>query len=506
MQRLYNSVIFANQILLMKKKFILNLILLLFLNVLVKPFYFFFIDRSVQNVVGVQEYGLYLSIFNFTFIINILLDMGIVNFNNRNVAQNASFLEKNFSSILSLRFLLGMVYILIAFVIACFLGYESRQFYLLGILAINQFLLSLVLYLRSNISGLLMFVTDSFLSILDKFLLIVFCSILLYSKLFTGVFRIEWFIYSQTLAYLVTAIVALIIVAKKAKFRKLTWDKAFFLSILKQSLPYATLTLVMSFYNRVDSVMLAQMISGAEGQIQVGIYAHSYRLLEVLTNFSFLFSVLLLPLFSKMLANKEDVGSIVSIAFNLLTIFVLSFTAISWFYSYELMDLLYIDDITLSAKVCKILMLCLPGMSFGYIFGTLLTANGNLKHLNIIAITCMILNFTLNLILIPKIQVVGAAITGAITQSLVVILQLIVIKHIFKYKLNGKIIKTIIQLVVLIAVTIAFAYFAQYLNIAWYYKSALMIALIVVCSIALKMLNISEFIKMFKSEKLNVEN
>ncbi|MDL2243196.1 oligosaccharide flippase family protein, partial [Bacteroidales bacterium OttesenSCG-928-K03] len=307
----------------MKRKFILNLILLVLLNVLIKPFYILFIDRTVQFTVGAQEYGLYLSIFNFTFIINILLDMGIVNFNNRKIAQNSTFLENNFASILSLRLILGLGYIVIAFIIAYFMGYDSRQFYLLGILAFNQFLLSFVLYLRSNISGLLMFVTDSFLSILDKFLLIIFCSILLYTKIFPGTFKIEWFIYAQTVSYIVTALVALIIVIKKAKFKRLKWDRKFFFNILKQSLPYATLTFLMSFYNRVDSVMLAQMIPGVEGQIQVGIYAHSFRLLEALINFSYLFAVLLLPIFSRMLANKEDVKGITGVAFNFLTIFVL---------------------------------------------------------------------------------------------------------------------------------------------------------------------------------------
>jgi O-antigen/teichoic acid export membrane protein len=469
--------------------------------VLIKPFYFFFIDRTVQVVVGPQEYGLYLSIFNFTFIINILLDMGIVNFNNRNIAQDSSFLKENFSSILTLRLLLGLVYILIAFVIAYFLGYDSRQFYLLGILAVNQFLLSFILYLRSNISGLLMFVTDSFLSILDKFLLIIFCSILLYSKMFTGVFKIEWFIYSQTVAYLLTALVALIIVIKKAKFKRLQWNSTFFFKILKQSLPYATLTLLMSFYNRVDSVMLTQMIPGAEGQIQVGIYAHSFRLLEALSNFSYLFAVLLLPMFSKMIAEKEDVKSLVGIAFNILTIFVLSIIAISWFYSYELMDLLYKDDILISAQVCRILMFCLPGMSYGYIFGTLLTANGSLKQLNIIAGICMLFNFVLNLILIPKGQVIGAAITGAATQSLVVIFQLIAIKRTFKFKITKNVIKTLLRILALIAIVVAFGYLTINLDFAWYYKSIIIVALVVIGALMLNMVNVKELIKIIKTNE-----
>jgi O-antigen/teichoic acid export membrane protein len=80
----------------MQKKFLTNLALLLFLNVLVKPFYIFGIDRTVQNTVGLEDFGFYFTIFNFAFLFNILLDAGITNFNNRNIAQHMHLLNKHF--------------------------------------------------------------------------------------------------------------------------------------------------------------------------------------------------------------------------------------------------------------------------------------------------------------------------------------------------------------------------------------------------------------------------
>ncbi len=66
----------------MKKHFITNLALLILLNLLIKPFWFFGIEVGVQNRVGEEMYGFYFSLFNFAFILNILLDLGINNFNN----------------------------------------------------------------------------------------------------------------------------------------------------------------------------------------------------------------------------------------------------------------------------------------------------------------------------------------------------------------------------------------------------------------------------------------
>ncbi|MDD4142638.1 MAG: oligosaccharide flippase family protein [Bacteroidales bacterium] len=484
----------------MKKKFVLNLILLLLLNLLIKPFYIFFVDRNVQNVVGTEEYGLYFAIYNLTFVINIFLDMGIVNFNNRHIAQNPQLLRKHFAPIVTLRLLLGLLYFVIAFAVAAVLGYSARQFALLGILAFNQFLLSFILYLRSNISGQLKFVTDSFLSVLDRFLLIVFCLILLYAKCFAGKFRIEWFIFAQTAAYMLTAITAFCVVLKNASFQRLKFDKKFFFLILKKSFPFAVLTLLMAFYNRVDSVMLSELLPGNEGDIQAGIYAHAFRLLEALNNFAYLFAVLLLPIFSRMLKQKEDVRSIVKVAFNLLAVFSFSFASVGLFFGYDIMNVMYTEHVDISAKACNTLMFCLPGMSFGYLFGTLLTANGSLKYLNIIAAAGMTLNLILNFILIPKYGVIGAAITGVITQSTVSIAQVFVTKKVFHFNADNKTILTFLLFIVLLFVSGALI---VRLNIwTWYWKMLLQLCVAVLLAIILNMFNIREMLVLLRPKKV----
>ena len=116
----------------MQRKFITNLILLLSLNLLIKPFWILGIDRAVQNTVGLESYGLYFTLFNFSFIFNILLDLGITNFNNRNIAQNKHLLNKHFSGIIVVRLLLAAVYLLITFFVALIIGYSLEQLYLLG--------------------------------------------------------------------------------------------------------------------------------------------------------------------------------------------------------------------------------------------------------------------------------------------------------------------------------------------------------------------------------------
>ena len=112
----------------MQKKFLANLALLLFLNLLIKPFCIFGIDRTVQNTVGLEDYGFYFTIFNFAFLFYILLDAGITNFNNRNIAQHVHLLNKHFSSMVILKFMLCAVYVAVTFIVARIIGYEATAY------------------------------------------------------------------------------------------------------------------------------------------------------------------------------------------------------------------------------------------------------------------------------------------------------------------------------------------------------------------------------------------
>ena len=409
-----------------QKDFIFNICLLLFLNLLIKPFWILGIDVGVQNRVGAADYGLYFAVFNFTFLFNIILDMGITNFNNRNIARNNQLLDKHLSSILCLKMLLGVAYMIIVFIVALIIGYQGIQLKILFWTAINQFLNTFILYLRSNISALLMFKTDSVLSVLDRFLMVIFCSILLWGHITSQPFRIEWFVYCQTAAYSIAMFIALIIVIKKSKLQKLHWNWPFFVMILKQSLPFAVLYMLMSCYNRIDSVMIERLLPKDIASAQAGIYASAFRLLDALVMIAYLFSVILMPLFSKMIKDKEDLRPITRISFSFLYFFAITSVVLLLCYKMPILNLLYNDHVQESANVFSILIPGIIPISFTYIFGSLLTANGNMKLLNITAIAGICVNVAVNLILIPHLQARGAAIASLSTQSVVSLLQIII--------------------------------------------------------------------------------
>ncbi len=420
----------------LKQKFVTNLVLIILLNLLIKPLWIFGIDRNVQNITG-EAFGMYAALLGVSFLLNILLDLGITNYNNRNISQNHQLLRKHFSNIVALKFILAAVYAIVVFSVALILGYDGQMMHILVFLVLNQFLTSFTLYLRSNIAGMQMHTVNSLISVLDRGLMIIFCAVLLWGGITEQAFQIEWFVYAQTAAYLLTMLICFVIVLRKSKFPRFKFDRLFLIVILRQSFPFALLVLLMSAYTRIDQVMIEYLLR-PEGKVQVFIYYHGFRLFDAAYQFAMLFAVLLFPMFSKMISEKKSISELTRLSSLLLFVPSIILAVSSMLYKEEIMMLMDYDNISDSAAIYALLMFAFLGMAGTIIYGTLLTANGNLKILNITSAIAVIINISLNLIFIPKYQAYGAAIAAVFTQGFVGLSQFIFASRKFKFKFDLK--------------------------------------------------------------------
>jgi O-antigen/teichoic acid export membrane protein len=490
----------------MQQRFVKNLAFLLFLNLLIKPFWILGVDRSVQNQVGDVSYGFFLSMYSFSLVFFILLDIGITNYNNRNIAQNNQLLAKHFAGIATMKLILGLLYSITIFLIGLLIGYNAEQLNMLAWLVLNQFLLSFLLYLRSNISGLLLFKTDSFLSVLDRLLMIVICSILLWSGWVASPIKISWFVYAQVVSYVITTFVALFIVLKHTGKVKLTFNLAFSLMIFKKSMPFALLVLLMSLYNRLEPVLLERLLPEGIGYHQTGIYGRAFRLLDAGNNISLLFAVLLLPIFSTLIKRGESVNNLVKLSFTIIITMSITVAIISIAFSEQILGLLYPQQlnetltvftqrISDSSSVFCMLMGSFVAISSTYIFGTLLTANGNLRQLNISALAGVILNVSFNFILIPYYEAFGASIASFSVQTLTAIIQFILAVKIMKLRFGNSF---WLRLASFFSVVVIGAYSARNIQIDWILQLALAFSLSIVSVFALKLIRINDVTTMIK--------
>jgi len=418
-----------------KKKFIVDIAILLVLNLLIKPFWTVIIEPKVQGQIGDINYGEYFVIFNFTLLLNIFLDFGLTNFNSRNIAQNNQLLSKHLGKMMSLKMLLGVFYFIICFIV----GYLILGFTLpmLLLLCLNSFLLSFNVFLRSNLQGLYLFRTDSILSVLDRLIQILILVAMLLHLLGMQVSAMS-FIVAQTIGYLATGLTCYFIVLSKTHNYKFNFDYAFCRMVLKKSLPFAILVLLMAFYNRLDSIMIEKILGGDFGKEQSGIYAKSFRLLDAANQIATLFSIQLIPIFSRMLKNKDNMENIIKLSYTLLITPALIVSVSTFFYAEYFFTKIYTGD-TKGFEILQILMSCFTAVCLTCVFGTLLTASGNLKKQNIAAIGGILINVILNFILIPKYYAFGSAISSLITQLLTGLAQVFICYKVFNFNVNKRI-------------------------------------------------------------------
>jgi len=476
----------------LKKHFITNLSLLIFLNLLIKPIWFFGIEVGVQNRVGEEIYGFYFSLFNFAFILNMLLDMGINNYNNRAIARDHKLLKGNLAAIVPLKLFLSVIYAGVVLISGKILGYSNAQFQMLGILAFNQFLSSFILYFRTNISGLQLYRTDSLLSVMDRTLMILFTGLLLWGNITSEPFKIEWFVYAQTISYAMTLFTSAAIVRiRSGSFVRLVSFSGS-LKILRASYPFALLLLLMALFNRVDSVMLERLLEN--GWEQTGIYAQSYRIFEAATQFSLLFAMLLLPMFSRMIQLKQSVNELIRIALSLLMAAGLSAALVSNFYKFEIIDLLYRSDAQYSSTIFGILMIGFIFVSISYLYGTLLTANHSLRQLNIVAALTVVLNLGLNLILIPRYQALGAAISSLVSQAFFALVQVVLAIRLLKIPKNSDI---FIRVALFLVINLIVGYLSQLIP-GWIPGMLILLASCIGSSVLLGLIRLSKIMALLK--------
>ena len=480
----------------MDKKFIINLLFLIGINLVVKPFYVFGIDIKVQN--EVNNYGLYFALMSFSYIFQILTDLGLYQYNNRKIARYGFLFEKYFKHIVLLKGLLSILFFTVAFSFALILEYNAQALHLLFFLLFNQVLITYIFYFRSNISGLQYYKTDSFISIMDKLCMILVCS-LCFLLLGDKPFMIEWFVYFQTLSFLITFLFALVVNLRlQKKPQKIKPRLAVWIVLLKKSAPFSLVVILMTLYTRIDVVMIERMLFNDTTHpelIASNIYAAAYRLLEVLNMLGLLFAGLLLPMFSKMIKEKSNFLSLYKLSSSLIFMVSLPVSISFWICSEEIMRFLYVDFQASMPLVATILIFGFNSIAIIHISGTLLTANGSLKQLNLVFLIAIVLNALLNYFWIPRYGAIGAAYATLCTQTMVAFFEVVLV---FKYFKPGINIIYILQIILFVCLCFGAGSLFQQYELLWVWKFLLICATAGLGGLVIGLINIKQIFSSFK--------
>ncbi len=403
----------------LKRAFLGNLFLLQALNWLIKPVWIFFIEASVQNNLGDALYGKYYGIFILALLFNILLDFGLNNYIASRVSSNPNHAVPQ--GLFKLRMLLALGYVLIT---AIFGLAQQMDVLFLGLVILNQVLAGFTLYFRAILQGRHLFKTDSIASVADRLVAVALLAWLIAGRGLSGEEGLMYFLLAQTAGYAVSLLFSWYYSRNGVSLQTEVPSSVGF-SLLSSMRWFALLSLCMAVFTRVDTQMLRYL--SPDGDAEVGQYARSFRFLDAALIFSSLISSQLLPLFSRMISRQEPTDGLMWLNVRIVLFVALPLLFSGIFFASPLLALFYdgpgkVGFTAADMVIFGRLMSCFLPMALVHVFGTWITAAGELKKLATLAIFCVLVNAGFNVWLIPAQGPAGAALASLITQAFFVLI------------------------------------------------------------------------------------
>jgi O-antigen/teichoic acid export membrane protein len=208
-----------------------------------------------------------------------------------------------------------------------------------------------------------------------------------------------------------------------------------------------------------------------------------------------------------MIKQKERIDNMVRLPFDIMISVAVIASIGSYFFRYQIMELLYPQRpeemltayslrIRQSGNIFGLIMFGFIGTCLMYVFSTLLTANKNLKQLNITAALGIIINFTLNFLLVPRYQAFGAAIANFSTLVFTGIAYTLLVQYFFRFRVN---VPYLLRLAAYFILVWLAGWTSVKLPLHWISQLLIMVAVSLVFALLLKLLNVRGFIRIIRS-------
>lgn len=434
----------------------------------------------VQDRIGHIQYGLFAALNALSFLFIVLLDIGINQFLTKKFASETEKSPEHLSVYFSFKLILAIVYPVFMLMVGYLMGYNGFELVLLLLISACYSVYQLLMYIRAKFQASQFFGLDSFASVSDKTLLIVFTGILL----LTGI-SLE----NYTAARLAAMAVALVLVAIPAvkiyspKAFIFRWSRAEWLAIVKETYPFAFITILFSLHDKIDQVMIERML----GEHASGLYAAAYRWLDAFMMFLWIVLPMFFARFAYVKDSPKDLAKVLSMAQVVSGVPMIYISCFVWFHSKQFFFLL---GNSTPAEIAE-MSLCLQ-ILFGAVFihamfaclGTLLSATGGEFFMNKILIVSILLNVVLNVFLLPEIGISGAAIATVISNFVISVSYLIYILIKKEVQLQYQL---FFKLLVIAAITYGAFYVAEYYGLHWWMSGICAGVVILVSAMILKL-------------------
>ena len=412
-----------------------NSLVLLASNIISKILGFFYV-MYIARYLGAEGFGILSFALAFTGIFSVFSDLGFGPLTVREVARDKSLVRKYLGNITVIKiFLVIITFALIAITINL-LGYPKQTIKVVYLISLSVVFDSFTIEFFSIFRAFEKMEYQSFGQILSSILMLVGALFAISQRFSVIGFASIYFIVSVfALGY------SFAVCTWKFSLPKLELDWNFWKPTIKEALPFFLSAVVDMIAFKIDIIMLSMM----KGDMVVGWYSAAYRLIEALMFIPATFAGAIYPVLSNFyVSSQESLKLIYKKSFKYLFIVGLPIAVGTTILAHKIILFIYKSGFTHSIIALQILIWTIPIIFLSYMFGTML-ASVNKQFLALkINFLCMILNITINLILIPRYGYIGASIATVITTLLSFILFFrFLSKFIYKIQIHKYILKPI---------------------------------------------------------------
>lgn len=379
---------------------------------------------TLTRYLGVSSYGDYATVFAYVAFLGVLADSGFFWILLRELSQPKADQDRIASNVLTLRSILGMVVFGVGS-LAAFLIPQYSETVRWGIVLISFGWFWTAL--NSTFVGV--FQANQRMDqavITDVLGRVVILFVVLWIAARGG--SLLEILGAYALGNIVNFVGSLLLGRRFAKVR-LRYEPALWRRIIVAALPMGLVIILASIYFKIDTVMLSLMKSNTD----VGIYGAPYKILEVLLTVPTMFLGNIFPVLTRYLATKDErLPSVFQRSFDVLMIIavpvvfgtivlaqpILQFVAGQ---AYVMESTVMINGLPITGVHTLQILIVAVGISFfANLFNYLLVADGRQRELIAPNFLFVVVNVGTNLIAIPVLSYIGAALTTVVTEVVVV--------------------------------------------------------------------------------------
>lgn len=411
---------------------------ILFLGNMISYLLGFFTTIYTARYLGVQGFGILSLALSITGIFGVFTDLGLGTLTTREVSRNKSKANKYIGNTAVMKVFLAFLTFGLISLTVYILGYPQTVKNVVYIITLSV--------IFSAFTGIFNSIFQAFEKMEYMSLNIILNAVLM----FTGVLTVIYYglgIIALSAVYFISSgiilILTFLIYSWKFFLPKIHLDLNFWKPTLKEASFFGISSILIVIYFYIDSVMLSVMV----GNSAVGIYNAAYKLIFVLLFIPNVFVTSIFPVMSQHFESSKD---LLKLEYEKSVKYLFAIAMFIFVYGFVFADkiivIIYGTSYTAAITALQTLIFVVPLIFITSLFGNILGAINRQRIITIVAVINVLLNVTLNLILIQKFSYIGASAATVATECLGFILMFVYIsRYFFKISVTQNILKTTVS-------------------------------------------------------------